>query len=229
MKRGLGQMTNEQVFPIEEVMETLRRTVEGWEATPYVTECARITRDPFKILIATILSLRTRDLPTRQASEALFSLAQTPQELQELPVEQIAEAIKPVMYNYNKAETIRELSRRLVEEYGGRVPDEIDELLKFKGVGRKTANLVVTLAFGKPGICVDTHVHRIVNRWGLCQTRSPEETEMCLRRKLPARYWIPVNGWLVVFGQRICQPLSPHCSLCPLYDFCQRRGVMRSR
>lgn len=214
--------------PIEEVMETLRRTVEGWEA-PFVTECARATHDPFRILVSTILSLRTRDLPTQQGTDALFALAQTPAEMMLLPVERIAEAIKPVMYNYNKAQTIQDLSRRLVEEYGGRVPDDIDELLKFKGVGRKTANLVVTLAYGKPGICVDTHVHRICNRLWAIQTKDPEATEMWLRAHLPGQYWIPVNSWMVVFGQRICQPVSPLCSQCPLRPYCRRWGVTRSR
>lgn len=215
-------------FPIDTVMEILRRTVEGWEA-PFVTQCARQRPDPFKILISTILSLRTRDLPTQQATDALFELAKSPEEMMHLPLEAIAEAIKPVMYNFNKAQTIKDLSRRLVEEYGGRVPDDLDELLKFKGVGRKTANLVVTLAYGKPGICVDTHVHRITNRWGYCHTQTPEDTELCLREKLPGEYWIPINGWLVTFGQKICQPLSPRCAECPLLAYCDQVGVTRSR
>ena len=222
-------MIKNDLFPILEVMETLRSTVEAWEAAPYVTECARAAADPFKILISTILSLRTRDLPTQQATEALFALATTPAEMMRLSVEQIAAAIKPVMYHFNKAQTIQDLSRRLDEEYGGRVPDDLDELLQFKGVGRKTANLVVTLAFGKPGICVDTHVHRITNRWGYCQTKTPDETELCLRAKLPAQYWIPINGWLVTFGQRVCVAISPKCSLCPLRPWCQRVGVTHSR
>jgi endonuclease-3 len=222
------EIVKDKPFPIDTVIKILRATVEGWEA-PFVTQCARQKPDPFKILVSTILSLRTRDLPTQQATDALFALAATPAEMMNLPVPAIAEAIAPVMYNFNKAQTIKDLSRRLVEEYGGQVPDDLDELLSFKGVGRKTANLVVTLAFGKPGICVDTHVHRISNRWGYCHTKTPEETEMCLREKLPAKYWIPINSWLVTFGQRVCQPLSPRCSECPLLPYCDQVGVGKHR
>lgn len=227
MKKPIKNLSPDR-FPVETVMGILAEAVEKFP-TPYVTECAEGRPDPFKVLIATILSLRTRDLPTAQASRALFALADTPEAMARLPLERVAEAVKPSMYYLNKAQAILGICRSLVEEYGGRVPDEIDELLKFKGVGRKTANLVVTLGYGKPGICVDTHVHRITNRWGLCHTKTPDETEMSLRKILPEPYWIPINDWLVRLGQNMCKPISPLCSQCPLVEYCQRVGVTSSR
>jgi len=146
-----------------------------------------------------------------------------------LSAAEIAELIYPAGFYRNKSEQILEISRRLMSEYDGRVPEEIDELLLFKGVGRKTANLVVTLGFGKPGICVDTHVHRICNRWGYVATKTPEETEMALRKKLPAEYWIEINDLLVAFGQNHCHPVSPRCLSCRLTLFCRRVGVNVSR
>lgn len=226
-KQSAGTVPSERA--IESVMETLRQAIAELGLSPYVTECANSTRDPFRILISTILSLRTRDLSTQIASDALFALARTPEEMVEIPVEKIAEVIKPVLYYNNKARTIKNLSQRLLDEYGGGVPDEIDELLKLSGVGRKTANLVVTLAYGKPGICVDTHVHRISNRLWAIGTKTPEQTEVWLRSHLPGKYWIEINTWLVTFGQRICQPVSPWCSKCPLFSQCKRWGVTRSR
>ncbi|MCL5270774.1 MAG: endonuclease III [bacterium] len=209
-------------------METLRRTAAQWRS-PIVTELANQRVDPFKILVSTILSLRTKDDCTAAAAARLFSLADTTEALARLDETAIARVIYPVGFYRTKAATIREISRRLLAEHGGRVPDSIDELLKFKGVGRKTANLVVTLGHGKPGICVDTHVHRITNRWGYVATRTPGETETALRARLPRRYWIPINDWLVAFGQHLCTPVSPHCSRCPLGRWCARRGVERSR
>lgn len=209
-------------------METLREIVAEWPA-PSVTGYAQRRADAFKILISTLLSLRTQDKTTVEATDRLFALARTPEDMLRLTAEQIERAIHPVLYYRNKAGAIREICRKLLDEYGGRVPDEIDELLKFKGVGRKTANLVVILAYHKPGICVDTHVHRVVNRWGYCQAKNPEATELCLRETLPPEYWMVINSWLVVFGQRICQPVSPWCSKCRLRPYCQRGGVTRSR
>ena len=215
-------------FPIETVMETLRGIVARWPA-PSVTGYAQRRADPFKILISTLLSLRTQDKTTVEATDRLFALARTPEDMLRLTAEQIERAIHPVLYFRNKTAAIREICRKLLDDCGGRVPDEIDELLKFKGVGRKTANLVVILAYHKPGICVDTHVHRVVNRWGFCQTRTPEATELCLRERLPQQYWMVINSWLVVFGQRVCQPVSPWCSQCRLRTWCARVGVARSR
>jgi endonuclease-3 len=149
--------------------------------------------------------------------------------MQDLPEDEIASLIYPAGFYRNKALQIREISRRLMADYGGIVPDSIDELLTFKGVGRKTANLVLTLGYGKPGICVDTHVHRICNRWGYVTTKTPEATEMALRQKLPQEYWIEINDLLGAIGQKHCHPLSPRCSNCQLSRFCARVGVIKFR
>lgn len=186
-------------------------------------------RDPFKVLIACILSLRTQDSTTEKASERLFRLASTPEAMAELPVKDIEKAIYPVSFFRIKSVRIKEMSHELVGKYGSKVPDEIEELLKLKGVGRKTANLVATLGYNKPGICVDTHVHRITNRWGYVRTKTPEETEFTLREKLPLKYWKEINGLLVALGQGICRPLSPYCSKCAIARYCARVGVVRSR
>ena len=213
---------------IHQAMAILARAVKKW-TTPAVTIVATRDHDPFKVLISCILSLRTRDQTTAQASERLFALADTPRKLALLSAEQIEQAIYPVGFYRNKALQIREISRQLHESNGGRVPDQMDELLKFKGVGRKTANLVLTLGYGKPGICVDIHVHRICNRWGYLATRNPTETERALRGKLPPEYWIVINDLLVTFGQNQCTPVSPRCTGCPLYQLCDRVGVVKFR
>jgi endonuclease-3 len=186
-------------------------------------------KDPFFILISTILSLRTKDDVTAKASQRLFSIAETPEEMMRLDIEEIEEAIYPVGFYHNKARTIKEVCKTLIEKYNGRVPDDLDELLKLKGVGRKTANLVITLGYNKLGICVDTHVHRISNRLGYVRTKTPEETEFSLREKLPIEYWIEYNDLLVTLGQTICHPVSPKCSKCPILEYCDRVGVKRSR
>jgi endonuclease-3 len=186
-------------------------------------------RDPFRTLVACLISLRTKDEVTEQSAERLFDAARTPDEMLRLSEKEIARRIYPAGFYRTKARTIREVARVLVTEYGGQVPDELDALLQLKGVGRKTANLVITKAFGKPGICVDTHVHRISNRWGYVETGSPDETEMALRAKLPRRHWIVLNDLLVTFGQRVCVPISPKCSSCPLDARCPKRGVTKSR
>jgi endonuclease-3 len=210
------------------ILRRLRRAARTWRI-PSVSQVAEAQRDPFRVLTACILSLRTKDETTRSAAERLFALADTPERLARVPVRAIERAISPVGVYRTKARTLRALSRRLVEERGGKVPDTIEDLLAIKGVGRKTANLVVTVGFGKPGICVDTHVHRISNRWGLVGTKTPEQTEFALRERLPKRYWIRYNDLLVSFGQTICHPTSPRCSCCPLIDFCPRIGVRHSR
>ena len=197
--------------------------------TPAVTVVSVSTRDPFRVLISCILSLRTKDDVTAQASRRLFERASTPEETATLSIGEIRRLIYPAGFYKTKAVTIKEVSKRLIKEYNGKTPDTIDELLKFKGVGRKTANLVVTLGFGKPGICVDTHVHRITNRWGYVSTRTPEKTEAALREKLPRRYWIPINDLLVAYGQNLCKPISPFCSDCKIYKYCDRVGVGKSR
>ncbi|MBI5327181.1 MAG: endonuclease III [Deltaproteobacteria bacterium] len=196
---------------------------------PAVTQISQTSRSPFMVLISCILSLRTKDNTTMQASERLFSLAKTPEAMMDMPIKTIEKTIYPVGFYRNKAKVIKNICKKLVETYHSRVPDSIDELLEFNGVGRKTANLVVTLGYGKPGICVDTHVHRISNRLGYVKTKTPDETEFALRKKLPKRYWIIINDLLVTFGQNICKPVSPLCSQCRLYRYCERVGVVKSR
>jgi endonuclease-3 len=209
-------------------MRLLTQEVRRWRE-PVVGIVAKASRDPFQILIATVLSLRTRDQTTAEASERLFRLATTPRAMSRLSARQIERAIYPVGFYRTKTRQIREICRDLLSHYGGRVPDDMAELLTLKGVGRKTANLVVTLGFGKPGICVDIHVHRISNRWGYIRTRSPAESEEALRGKLPKEYWIGYNDLLVPFGQNICTPISPRCSTCKLTRYCSRVGVTVSR
>ncbi len=187
------------------------------------------SHDPFETLISCLLSLRTQDATTDAASARLFALARTPPAMLRLPRRTIERAIFPVGFYRTKARTILEVSRAIVEEHAGKVPSDLDRLLELKGVGRKTANLVITLAFRKYGICVDTHVHRISNRWGYVRTKTPHETEMRLRERLPRRHWRVYNDLLVAFGQNLCHPTSPWCSRCPLDDVCARVGVTRSR
>jgi len=213
---------------IPQAMAILTEAVKRWPS-PAVTIVATRDHDPFKVLVSCILSLRTRDQTTAEASQRLFELADTPERLARLSAVQIEEAIYPVGFYRNKALQILEISRRLAEFHGGRVPSDMDGLLQFKGVGRKTANLVLTLGFGKPGICVDIHVHRICNRWGYLSTRTPDATEAALRKKLPPEYWIGINDLLVTFGQNQCTPISPRCSSCSLRSLCDRVGVLKFR
>jgi len=215
-------------YDIDDMIRILRKTTAGLKK-PIVTEIAEIDRNPFYILISTVISLRTKDEVTREASARLFELAKTPQTMEKLPLKEIEKAIYPAGFYHNKARTIKELSKTLLEKYDGIVPKTMDELLALKGVGRKTANLVLTLGYGIEGICVDTHVHRIVNRWGYISTKTPNETEFALREKLPRKYWIEFNDLLVTFGQNICKPISPFCSRCPIHDYCMRIGVKIQR
>ncbi|MFW6286339.1 MAG: endonuclease III domain-containing protein [Candidatus Sumerlaeota bacterium] len=197
--------------------------------TPIVTEMSEKERDPFKVLVSTLLSLRTKDECTAEASKRLFKRAKTPRGMLRLDEKELAQIIYPVGFYNTKAKTIREVCRTLLDKHGGKVPDDLEELLALKGVGRKTANLVLTRGFHKPGICVDTHVHRITNRWGYVDTDSPDETERVLRDILPGKYWIEINDWLVTWGQNICKPASPVCSKCALESICPKIGVKRSR
>ncbi|MGA1866454.1 MAG: endonuclease III domain-containing protein [Thermoplasmatota archaeon] len=213
---------------IRDVLSRIREEYRRYRM-PIVTELVRKKKDPFKVLVSCLLSLRTKDEVTSQAQERLFKKADTPQLLFALGSEQIEGLIYPVGFYRNKARVLREVSRTIIEDYNGRVPDELDELLKLKGVGRKTANLVITMGYGKPGICVDTHVHRITNRLGYVRTRTPEETEMALRDKLPAENWIEINDLLVTWGQNVCRPISPLCSQCVVNHLCERKGVKKSR
>ena len=213
---------------IHNVIHTLRKAASSWSA-PVVTQMASLSRDPYQVLIACLLSLRTKDETTGPAARRLFALADTPQRMLTLSSRQIEQAIYPVGFYKTKAQTVLDISRTLMTKYDGHVPADLDELLTLKGVGRKTANLVITQGFQKPGICVDTHVHRISNRWGYVQTKTPDETEMALRGKLPQQYWIEINDLLVAMGQTICHPTSPKCSVCPIERYCAKVGVIRSR
>ena len=179
-------------------------------------------KNPYLVLICCILSLRTNDKITMGASMRMLKLAKTPLEMSKIGVDELSRAIYPVGFYQNKASQIIELSKELVEKYNSIVPNEIDELIKFKGVGRKTANLVLTKGYNLPAICVDVHVHRICNRIGYVQTKTPDETEMALREKLPKKYWIDFNTYLVTHGQNICKPTKPLCSQCSIEKYCKK-------
>ena len=215
-------------FDIDTAMAILSREMPRFEQ-PLIEAMGAAHQTPFHILIATILSLRTKDTLTSVIAPRLFAAADTPRALLALDESRIAELIYPVGFYRTKARSIRQVCALLIERHNGEVPADLDALLALPGVGRKTANLVLTMGFGLPGICVDTHVHRICNRWGYVQTKDPDKTELALRDKLPLEYWIPINGLLVTLGQNICHPTSPHCSICPVAALCQRVGVMRSR
>lgn len=206
----------------------LRKQVKTLQL-PWLENFALHDRDPFKILISCILSLRTHDRTTGPASERLFKIAPDPAALSRLPVGTIEKTIYPVGFYRNKAVTIRDISRILIDKHDGKVPSTMEGLLELKGVGRKTANLVLTRGFDKYGICVDIHVHRITNRWGLIETKTPDETELVLRELLPKRYWKDLNMNLVAFGQAVCQPISPFCSRCRVEVYCEKRGITRRR
>lgn len=178
--------------------------------------------DPYLVLIGCILSLRTNDRTTYPATLRMLSLAKTPKEMKNVSVEELSKAIFPVGFYETKAKQIIELSRQIDEELNGQVPDEIEELVKFNGVGRKTANLVLAKGFRKPAICVDVHVHRICNRLGYINTKNPEETEFALRKKLPVKYWLDINTLLVTHGQNICKPIKPKCEECPISNYCAK-------
>lgn len=221
-------MSTRPNFDIDTVMAILRDTMPRFPQ-PLIDAMGAEQQTPFHILIATILSLRTKDTLTAIVAPRLFAAADTPHTMLELPEERIAQLIYPVGFYRTKARTIRQISAELIERFGSQVPRDLDELLSLPGVGRKTANLVLTAGYNLPGICVDTHVHRICNRWGYVETRSPEETELALRARLPIEHWIAINGLLVTLGQNICHPTSPRCSECPVAAYCARIGVTRSR
>ncbi|KPV52277.1 endonuclease III [Kouleothrix aurantiaca] len=215
-------------FDIDAVMAILREAMPRFEQ-PLIEAMGEASQTPFRILVATILSLRTKDILTAVVAPRLFAAADTPARMLALSEERIAELIYPVGFYRTKAKSIRAVCALLLERYGGAVPNTLDDLLALPGVGRKTANLVLTAGYGLPGICVDTHVHRICNRWGYVHTKDPEHTELALRAKLPPEHWISINGLLVTLGQNICHPTSPRCSECPVADYCARVGVVRSR
>lgn len=205
---------------IDKIMKELLKVTKRMPM-PVVTEIKLVTnRDAYKILISTMLSLRTKDSTTKDASMRLFEKAGNPKDMLKLSEEEIAKLIYPVGFYRVKAKNILEVSKTIIDDYNGKVPDEIDELLKLRGVGRKVANLVVTEAFDKYGICVDTHVHRISNRFGYVSTKKPEQTEFALRKKLPKKYWRVYNDTLVIYGQNLCKPINPLCNQCSVSKYC---------
>jgi endonuclease-3 len=220
-----ARVTNET---LPQVLRKIRRLPLAAEA-PVTAFIATTVRDPYRVLTGCILSLRTQDRVTAAAAERLFALAPDLPTLARTRVAAIERAIYPVGFFRTKARRLVEIARILLERHDGVVPDSLDALLELPGVGRKTANLVVTVAYRRPGICVDTHVHRIANRWGYVRTRSPDETESRLRDVLPRRYWIELNGLLVAFGQTVCRPVHPRCEACPVRDLCAQLGVARNR
>ncbi len=213
---------------IGQVIKILKKELRGLP-DPSVTLVGKRWKSPFLVLISCIMSLRTKDETTLPASERLFVLADTPEKMIKLDDKQIEKAIYPVGFYRTKTKTIKGICRDLIEKFESKVPGDLDTLLTLKGVGRKTANLVLTEGFGIPAMCVDTHVHRINNRFGYVRAQSPEETEMALRDTLPKEYWIEYNALLVTWGQNICRPVSPICSRCAIKSFCARRGVTTSR
>lgn len=212
-------------FSIDAAIAALETEVSSYQV-PVVDLIAAQTKDPFKVLVATILSARTKDEVTAIAAKRLFAKAATIERLAQLSTDELEKLIYPVGFFRTKAKHLAELPSALQTHCDGKVPEEIDQLLKLPGVGRKTANLVVAVAFDKPAICVDTHVHRIMNIWGYVQTVTPLQTEMALRTKLPQKYWIRINSLLVAFGQGTCKPLHPHCDRCVLVASCPQIGVI---
>lgn len=211
---------------VERVMRTLAREIDGMELPAIEKLSESQQEDAFQILIATLLSARTQDATTLAASTRLFRRARTPRSLARLPVREIERLIYPVSFYRTKAEHVRATAEIVATTYGGRVPDRLDDLVQLPGVGRKTATLVMILAFGsQQHICVDTHVHRISNRLGWVQTRTPDETEQALYRNTDARWWPSINLYLVTWGQNVCRPVYPRCGACALADSCPRIGV----
>jgi len=205
------------------------RIAVGPDAQPSVEAIREERNSPWDVLVSTIISLRTKDAVTIAASRRLLECAPDAATLADMPEERIAELIYPAGFYRSKAANLRSIAAILVARYGGRVPDERDALMALPGVGLKTANLVLGAGFGIPAICVDIHVHRIANRRGWVATGSPDDTEEALREVLPKAWWIDINRLLVLFGQRICTPLSPRCSACPVADSCPKTGVETQR
>jgi endonuclease-3 len=215
-------------FSINKFVSILENEYKNWNA-PVITFISIKGASPYEILISTLLSLRTKDEVTIEATKKLFKKANTPYEMLKLPKEEIEKLIYPVGFYPTKAGRIIEISQILIEKYNGKVPDSMEELLELPGVGRKTANLVLAEGYKIPAICVDTHVHRISNRIGYVKTKTTDQTETELRKKLPKKYWIIYNEILVAFGQTLCRPISPYCSKCPVKEYCKKIGVDKNR
>lgn len=211
------------------IIQILRKATKGMEQPASVNIVNQYGQDPYLVLISCLLSLRTKDTVSFPASQRLFKHAKTPAQMLKIPIKTIEKLIYPTGFYRRKAILLHEVSRDLLERFKGKVPKTEQELLSIKGVGRKTANLVLGVAFDIPAICVDTHVHRISNRLGLVKTKTIDETEAELKKILPPEYWTEYNHLLVIWGQNICVPISPHCSRCAIAKLCPRIGVIRSR
>jgi endonuclease-3 len=214
---------------LNKILLKLKNEIRKWKVPAVGVIADQAIDRPFETLVSTMLSLRTKDKVTETASRRLLTRAPSPEILASLPIREIEQLIFPVGFYHIKAANLLKTCRSLVNDYKGRVPRSMDRLLALHGVGRKTANLVLTVGFNDYGICVDTHVHRISNLWGYVSTRTPEETEFALRKKLPKRHWKTYNDILVTFGQNLCLPISPWCSRCPIAEYGPRIGVGRSR
>lgn len=223
-------------FPIDQAIRILKKETQGMQ-TPVVTEVGAGSRNTktsrnkiaFQVLISTILSLRTKDETTRDATLRLFKVADTCEKILKLSTPRIQKLIYPVGFYKVKAKNIKEVCKVLLKNFDGQIPKTVEELVTFKGVGRKTANLVVSHGWRLPAICVDIHVHRISNRWGYVKTKTPDETEFKLRDILPKKHWLVINDLLVTYGQNLCRPISPFCSQCALTPFCKQIDVSTKR
>jgi len=196
---------------------------------PVIDLMAVSQSSPYRLLVAAVLSTRTKDETTSAAAKRLFEIADNFDDLQKLSAQDIEKAVFPVGFYREKARYLLKIADVIKQKFGGEIPQTVEELIQLPGVGRKVANLVVAVAFKKPAVCVDTHVHRIFNRLGFLQTKNPEQTEAALRKKLPQKYWISVNGYMVSYGQDVCTPISPKCSVCKIAPFCKKVGVVKSR
>jgi len=219
---------NKNKVNIDKIIEILSIESKNWKV-PVITLIALQNKDPFKVLISTIISLRTKDEVTIKSSKRLFKILTKPEDIYNLTTQDIQDAIYPAGFYQRKSIQIKDICIKLIEDFNSKVPNEIDTLLEFKGVGRKTANLVLTEGFQIPAMCVDTHVHRISNRFGYIKTKTADESEITLRKKLPLKHWNKYNTVLVAFGQQICKPISPWCSLCPVKKYCKRINIKQHR
>ncbi|BBO72889.1 endonuclease III [Desulfosarcina widdelii] len=221
-------MTKKRTFDIDRFVAAIEANYRQWNP-PIITFIANRGATPFEVLVSTLLSLRTKDEVTGEAARRLLDVARTPEAMVKLRPKKIEDLIYPVGFYPTKAKRLLSISRILLDRYGGNVPDTLEELTALPGVGRKTANLVLVEGFKIPAICVDTHVHRISNRIGYVKTKTPDKTELALRKKLPKRHWVRYNELLVAFGQTLCRPISPFCSRCPVSEMCAQIGVERHR
>jgi endonuclease III len=211
------------------IIQILKKATKGMEQPASSVIVEKYGRNPYLILVSCLLSLRTRDSVSLPASIRLFEYAKTPQQMLTLATSKIETLIYPTGFYRRKAQLLHEVSQDLLDRFKGKVPADLDQLMSIKGVGLKTANLVLGVAFEIPAICVDTHVHKISNRLGLVKTDTPEETEYELKKIIPPQYWVEFGHLMVQWGQNICVPISPFCSKCALADVCPRVGVTRSR